>query len=221
MKNIQTIIFVLLALFLGIGFTLLHVQKRIAEIPQPAYHEHADFALFVNGEKFDFTLDEFMSTAPCVVTTEASIPVAYAHGSDLDDAVHLHDKVGGVVHTHRADVSWHDFFESLKMDFEDTIFIDHEGNQYRENEEYEFRFMRNGEEVETLQDVEIRDLDRVLISYGLKDRPMEELLIEYAQITNDACFYSETCPHRGIAPYESCGGADAYEKPAVLEWLGV
>jgi len=205
----------------GIFFTVQYIQKAITNQPEPEFHEHADFALFLNGEKFDFTKGEYMSTKPCIAQAPLWGPIVHAHGGDLDDAVHLHDGIGGVVHLHRENVSWHDFFESLKMDFEDTIFIDDERNQYKENETNEFRFIKNGEEVKTLADVEIRDLDRVLISYGPKDREFSELLIEYGQITNNACFYSESCLHRGSAPLESCGQGSAYQKPKVLEWIGL
>ena len=208
-------------LVLGGLFTLQKVKNAITNQPEPYFHEHADFALFLNGEKFDFTKGEYMSTKPCIAKASSWVPVAYAHGSDLDDAVHLHDGIGGVVHMHRENVSWHDFFESLKMDFEDTIFIDDEGNQYREDDNNEFRFIKNGEEVETLQDVEIRDLDRVLISYGPKDRAYSELLVEYGQITNDACYYSDACLHRGSAPLESCGSSSDTQSSSILDWIGL
>ncbi len=216
-----TLILVLIGITFGGLLALKHVKSAISAQPEPSFHEHADFALFLNGEKFDFTKGEYMSTKPCVAQAHTWLPIAYAHGGDLEDSVHLHDGIGGVVHMHRENVSWHDFFESLKMEFEDTIFIDDEGNQYRVDEKNEFRFLKNGEEIESLEDTEIRDLDRILISYGPKNRELSELYAEYGQISNNACYYSESCLHRGSAPLESCGSGSTYQKPKLLDWIGL
>ena len=194
---------------LGSLLMLNQVKRTIDNQPIPAFHEHADFAMYLNGDLVDFTKDEFMSVTPCkVVQTRFGIPIAQAHGKNresLKDDVHLHDNIGGVVHSHLEGIDWSDFFVSIGMSFDDKSFADDQGNVFVNNETHEFRFFVNGVEVEMIAEREIRDNDKVLISYGLIGRSVDDFATELVSITNDACFYSETCLHRGGAPYESCG----------------
>jgi len=224
MKKNPTIVIALLASFVLGAFVAAYIIKgQISNIPEPDFHEHADFALFIDGQRFDFSKDEYMSVQPCTVSREYPANVAYAHGlesDDLEDSAHLHDRNGTVVHAHKPGVAWHDFFESLNMEFDDGEFVDDQGGEYLANEGAAFYYFVNGEAVEQLANREIRDLDQVLISYSSTGEiTQEELLIQQAQITNNACFYSEACQHRGPAPYESCGAA--HEDPAILKWLGL
>lgn len=209
------------------GWGMLHsVKTTIENKPEPAFHEHADFAMYLLGERFDFSKDEFMSVTPCKIVQEPSlfgIPAALAHGStreSLKDDVHLHDNIGGVVHSHKEGIDWSDFFVSIGMEFTDTTFTDHEGAITKNTDENTFRFFLNGQEVLTISDVEIRDNDKVLISYGPKDRVEKDFARELASISNDACYYSETCLHRGDAPYESCGNT-APEKSFIESYLNL
>ena len=217
---IKSFLIAIVFLFVGVSATLSAVRSNIENTPEPAFHEHADFALFLDTVRFDFAKDEFMSIKPCVAKSNSWVPTAYAHGLDLEEAVDLHNRDGNVVHVHQEGVTWHDFFESLKMGLEDNLFVDHEGNQYKEDDTFEFYFFVNGERVDTLADREIRDLDQVSISYHSNDNPPAFAGFEHGMVTNNACLFSGSCPQRGIAPLESCGGPE--EKPSpLLEWLGL
>ena len=217
----KTAIGLVLGLIIGAAGLALYLKNEISIIPEPAFHEHADIAVYLNGEKFDFSLDQYKSVTPCKVVDSGLpfIDVALAHGGlEAGDAIDLHDNIGTTVHLHEAGIAWHDFFESIQMEFADNFFVDDQGNRYEEDEERSFRLFVNNEEVETLADREIRDLDRVLISYGLIDRSDEEIALELTSITDDACYYSETCSHRGLPAYEACGVGGA-EKSSFLEYL--
>lgn len=209
-------------LALGTAATIGYARHAITNAPEPEFHEHADFAVFLNGQRFDFARAEFMSNKPCVLETDAGwIEAAYAHGGeDISDYVHLHDMAGSVVHVHRNDVTWHGFFESLDMTFEDNVFVDRETNEYPSDDTHSFVFIINGQRVETLADRLIRDQDRVLISYGRHDRSDADVWAEYGQVSNDACLSSGTCPHRGVTPLESCGAAPE-PTPNILQWIGL
>ena len=108
---------IMTAFLLGSAAAVLVTKSLIANQPAPAFHEHADFALFLDGQQFDFAKDTYMSTMPCTVATSDVhlIDTALAHGGDSDVAeyVHLHDMIGTVVHVHRAGITWSQFFESL------------------------------------------------------------------------------------------------------------
>lgn len=219
--NIKHISIVIAAGLFGAIASLFAVRQLVVSQPEPLFHEHADFALFLNGQRFDFAQDVYMSVQPCVVRAEGGIPFAYAHeGESTDDFVHLHDMDGDVVHVHRAGITWHDFFDSLKMSFTDTSFVDDAGNTYEKNETHSFRFFVNGEEVQTLANREIRDLDRVTITYGRNDRDVNTIAAEIGAVTNKACQSSGACAHRGPQPLESCNASEAKPSPLLL-WLGI
>lgn len=208
------------SLLLGAALMFAYTKAAVNSIPAEDFHEHADFALFIDGEKFNFARNEFMSNKPCTFDeARGFIDVAYAHGGDLEDKVHLHDLDGDVVHMHQPGVTYHDFFESLKMGFEDSFFIDHEGNEYKNNETHEFRFFVNNQEQPSIMNQEIRDLDRTLITYGPRDRSQASIDAELAQVSSRACIQSGSCLHRGTPPPESCG--KVYRPPVILNWLGI
>lgn len=210
-----------MALFAGLALALGVVRQAVQARPAPDVHEHVDFALFLDGQRFNFSRDEFMSNVPCSIAfgPRFGINVVSAHGLDVS-AIHLHDNDGETIHLHRAGLVMHDFFDSLEMPFGDGFFVDHEGKRYEDNETSLFRYFVNNEEVSTLADREIGNLDRILISYGSKDRPEALVDAELKEIGSRACVFSGSCTHRGVAPIESCGSVDA--KPgALLRWLGV
>lgn len=209
-KHLPLLIAFLLGALLFFGLARLAVSQS----HEKEFHEHADFAVFIDGVPFDFTRDKYMSIEPCKIS---SLPLpfvqsAYAHGGeegpeghDLRDWVHLHNGIGSVIHVHKEGITYDQFFESLGMDFHDTYFEDDEWNRYEENGEKEFVILLNGERVEEIAESQIRNLDRVLISYGDRGRSESEVWAEYGQITNLACIASEVCLHREPLAEEACG----------------
>ena len=205
-----------------IGTAALVATTRVVLQQQKAektFHEHANFAVFLNGTRFDFAKIQYMNTTPCTAGIPVLVPVAQAHGdvNDLRDAVHLHDQNGGVVHVHRAGITWHNFFETLEMTFEKGTFTDDTGKKYENNDQNSFRYFVNGKEETDITNREIRDLDSVLITYGRKNRPQTSIQQELGQIPNDACVSSGLCNSRGPAPVETCGGHAT--NPSWLEQL--
>ncbi len=224
-----------IGVFLGIiiGSVILFgsIRTAVSSLSDPDFHEHADFVMFISGEQFDFSLEEFMSVEPCKIADNSIFQTAYAHGDEellneedyegenyLKEIVHLHNGVGEVIHIHKEGVTYGDFFGSLEMEFDDEVFVDHLGNIVENDSENEFRFFVNGEEVDSISGQEIRDLDRTLITYGPRDRDFDDVQIEMAKIGNDACYYSETCQHRGAAPLEYCGATPSF--PWILKAVG-
>ncbi len=220
--NLQKKLLLILAIFVTFmagSITALYATKaKIARLPEPAFHEHADFALFINGERFDFAKGEYMSTEPCKIT-RSFIPTAQAHEGDRSQDVHLHNRNGSIVHVHAPSITWHNFFDSLNMSFQDDEFVTDQGLAYKPASEKSFIFLVNGEEVETLAQREIRNLDQVLISISDTPQLPEQIALQWAQVGNDACLYSESCPHRGVAPVEACG--TSYQQPSLIRWLGL
>lgn len=83
-----------LLLFVGV-LTWAWWPKEFIKNPDPN-HTHADFAVWVDGKKMDFS--------------------AHVH---LHDYLHLHDGVGHVVHRHKPGLTLKEFFDSLDVAFKE------------------------------------------------------------------------------------------------------
>ncbi|TSC56104.1 MAG: hypothetical protein G01um101418_471 [Parcubacteria group bacterium Gr01-1014_18] len=170
---------------------------------QADFHEHADFAVVIDGEKVDFGKIGMMSVKPCGDTHEED-------ELSLSDVIHLHNGDGNVAHAHRAGLSWKDFFITQGILVEDKGVTFRDGASYLNNGTSAWSGWKNGKFVEDLWAQEIRDLDRVLFSYGsvLSDFRLSEdrLALESGLfLTSEACVQSGTCSHRGTSAPENCG----------------
>ena len=221
MKNIiYAVLFFAIGSFVTIGL----IRQEYKTQPEAPFHEHADFGVFINGVQFDFSQEKYMTEATCNVTYKKSfIDRVFAHGSDLDPdlagSVHLHDGNGSVVHVHKEKITWGDFFESMHMTLADNGLIDDEKKEYLNSPTREWVFVVNGKKVEKLSSMEIRNFDRVLLSYGKKNRSEFELMSEYGKISNGACEQSGGCEFRGADYIESCGVNEV--TPWLLNIIGV
>lgn len=227
MKKILCSLSGVVILFLGFGLGILYVKHVFSSLPPAGFHEHADFAVFLNGKKLDLTSSEFMTDKPCTVLWDGFrglIQPAFAHEaegliSEYSDYLHLHSNIDTVMHVHKAGATYGQFFQSLGMILDDDYFQDHDGVKYQVDSEHDLRFFIDNQEVETLKDVAVRDLQRTLITYGAKNRTKASIDAELVQITSDACISSGSCEHRGFTPAESCGNQAIL--PSLLYWFGL
>jgi len=132
-------------------------------------HDHADFAVFINGEKIDFSLAKYQSKVP----DDPSLC------GDTSKLSHLHAGDGNVVHKHATGVTWQYFLGNLNITLEKNCITINLDDTYCTNKEDKLSFIENGKEVSELG--EIKDLSKVLISYGTED-----LQAQYAQVTDEA-----------------------------------
>ena len=163
----------------------------IAEDPH-AYHVHSDFAVYIDGQKFNFAQEKYMtSTDVC-------------HSEFHAQKLHLHDMNADVAHVHEAGHSWKDFFTSLGFEFTDNRLKIDEGKVYANDGQKKWRFFVNGTEVPSIQDYQFHDLDQVLLTYGNTDK--QTIQTQLASVTKKACIYSKKCPvPEGVTlPPENC-----------------
>ena len=160
------------------------------ELRQPV-HWHADFALYIRGERYDFGQERFVSDAD----------------DELSENVHLHGERGSVVHAHREGTTWREFFDSLGFELSDACLTTAEGEQLCNSETERLSFVLNGVRLDSLAFQDITDIDRALISYGSESA--EELMQQYAKVTDEACIVSLLCEERipeGGIEDEPCTG---------------
>lgn len=160
------------------------------ELRQPV-HWHADFALYIRGERYDFDQERFYSDME----------------TELSENVHIHRPWHVVVHVHREGTTWREFFDSLGFQLTDGCLTLPEGEQLCNSETERLSFILNGVRVDALAFQDITDIDRALISYGSESEA--ELMQQYAKVTSEACILSQLCRKRipeGGLPAEACGG---------------
>jgi len=171
---------------------------------RPPAHEHADLALVINGEKFDFSDEQFLSDLG---------------GEELNPNVHIHAPRTNVVHTHTALTTWDEFFRSVGFRLTDPSFpgvdaprtcLEMPGDEKLcSDATNSWKFVVNGVPVDGVANVYIGNLDRVLISYG--PETVEQVIAQqWSMVTDEACIPSELCKARidPNEPPEPCSGKD-------------
>lgn len=141
-----------------LGVLLLGGARFAFSGPPPATHHHANFAVYLNGERLDLSGDQYMEeVAACYAAEEGEIAPEHR--------AHMHENVGDVVHVHHPGVTWGHFFENLGFAVgPDYFFTGTE--RYFDGEEGTLRIVVNGFLVEDVSNRPIQSQDRLLISFG-------------------------------------------------------
>jgi len=173
--------FVVLIVLVVAAFVVYINQPR--DYPAEIYHNHADFAVYLNGTMHNFSQEKYMSS----------------ENVSLSHDVHMHSMDGGIVHMHAAGTKMKDFFQSIGMNFTSDCFVLDDGQSFCSNAKNKLLFYVNGRQNYDYGQYEPKDLDRLLISYGDGD-----VQAQLESVSDTACIYSLKCPERGTPPDESC-----------------
>lgn len=150
-------------------------------------HWHADFAIYIDGERFAFDDPEYIST----------------ESDEKSDAAHIHNPRHTVVHVHLEQTTWKEFLTSIGFDLRDpsqlvstaqTQMTLPDGTVLATTDAKTFKFFVNGVRVDGIAGMDISDLDRVLISYG--DESLEDARAQFDTVSDQACIPSELCRDR-------------------------
>lgn len=176
MTQKRRLIIALLAGFL-IG-TVWLVAVRFVSFKDGRTHYHANFALYVNGQRDEFKSSTFYEETQACSADEVG-PRA---------RVHLHDQKPSIVHVHDAGTTWGHLFANVgygltnkALQTDEAVFVDGQDNN-------RLRFMLNGQRVDSLANEVIQSEDVVLVNYGQDDD--DTLRQRYEQITKDAAEYN-------------------------------
>ncbi len=171
---------VILALLIGFAFGVVWlVAVRFALYEKKEVHYHANFAVYINGEKEMFDSFAFYEEVQACGADEAFNPRIRTH---------MHDSVNHVVHVHDEGATWGHLFANLGFVLGDDL-IDTDKNLYVENESNKMTFTLNGKEVSTVTNQTIRSEDVLLINFGNdSDQTLQE---RYDGITKDAADYNQ------------------------------
>ncbi len=148
-------------------------------------HYHADFALYINGERYNFSQEKYMSM----------------ENKSLSNFAHFHDMKGNIIHKHASGITLGFFLETLGMKLTDTCLSLDNGISYCNEGDKELKMYVNGKHNDEFADYDIQDEDKILLSYG--DESEEGIKRQIDSVTDEACIYSLTCPEKGAPPEEA------------------
>jgi hypothetical protein len=151
----------------------LIVVRAVAYKPVET-HYHANFALYINGQK-----DEFKS-----FTFYEEIQACSDHNADnVKGHAHMHDQNNHLIHIHAAGVTWGDFFANLGYGLTDKAVVT-DGGMFASSENNKLTFTLNGQPVSAIANNVIHSEDVLLINYGNDNN--QTLQNRYNEITRDA-----------------------------------
>lgn len=174
---------VMAGLLIG-ALVILGIRFFTYKLPDQV-HYHANFALFVNGQREEFKGPQYyQEVAVCSSTNDITLPQQRAH---------MHDNVNTVIHVHDHAVTWGQFFANLGWTLGPTSVAAPDGTVYSENGSGKLHLMLNGQDYTDLgglSNAVIKDQDKLLVSFG--DLSQSQLKQEYAVIPGTAHKYDIT-----------------------------
>ena len=111
-------------------------------------HEHAAFAVKVNGEKLDFSQPKYQVRS---------------------QYIHVENNDGNTLHRHATGVPLMEFFRSLGMNVTDNCFTLENKTSYCSDGNSNLEFYVNGNKTNSIANYVFSDDDRILIVYGNKN----------------------------------------------------
>lgn len=165
------------------------VAVRFVSFIDSRVHHHANFALYINGQRDEFKSPTFYEeTAACS-----------ADEIGPRTRVHLHDQKPSVVHVHDEGATWGHLFANLgyslsnkSVQTDTGVFVDDDGS--------ELIFILNGQKVESIANETIRSEDALVISYTSAEYEQSDLTVvqapkdfamdKYTELQKDAAEYN-------------------------------
>lgn len=128
--------------------------------PLSSTHIHADIKVYINGQSIDFSQKKYQLTT---------------------SYIHFEDGIGDVVHIHATGLTMGHLFKSLNGDFNNNC-LNFEGKSYCNDNNKKLKFYVNGRPNDEFGYYFIKDLDKILVSYGSESSA--ELQTQLNSITN-------------------------------------
>lgn len=169
---------------------------RFAASPWPdPVHYHANWALFIDGERVDLSADRYMEDVDACVGGERLLP---------SQRVHMHEGIDHVVHVHDDGVTWGHFLTNLGFTLGHGTLVTDTGRRLAVEEGRNLTFVLNGFAVPNISNRLVESGDRLAISYGA-ETPEEVRGKQFPQVPDDAEEYNERQDPAGCAGRDEAG----------------
>lgn len=162
-----------LLIMMGVRFTTYKAEEAV--------HYHANFALYINGQREQFKDDFYY--------TESAESCSEQEQMTPRERAHMHGNVNDVVHVEDHAVTWGNFFQNLGWTIDSTAIIT-PSKVIPADATNKVSFILNGEKVDGVANTVIKDQDKLLIDYG--STPADILQAEYNAIPSTAIKYDNT-----------------------------
>lgn len=172
--EMKTPLAILLGGVLGV-LALAALRFAWAPVDEPTHH-HANFALFVAGERIDLAADEYMEDVATCALGETVLPAARAH---------LHNNNPDVAHVHHEGVTWGHLLMNLGFGLGEEYLALDEGPVLVAEQGRTLKFILNGQPQYSVHNQLINSGDRLLISFG-RESEQEVLRSQFPQIAATA-----------------------------------
>ena len=116
--------------------------------PEGSTHDHTALLIFLNGNVLDLSKPEYMIRSR---------------------PVHVENRDGSIIHKHAVGITIGHFLETLDFNFDKTCLVDDRETSYCTDDVNTLKFYVNGKQNDEFNNYVIKELDRVLISYGTED----------------------------------------------------
>jgi hypothetical protein len=146
-------------------------------------HYHANWAVFLDGERVDLSGDRFMEEI-------GACSASYA-GIRPEERVHMHENNHDVVHVHHDGATWGQLMANLDMVLTDDFLVTADGERYEVGDGHSLVFVLNGIPVPGVHNRVIASGDRLLVSWTPAS-PREVVEGEFPAVASDAPEYNET-----------------------------
>jgi hypothetical protein len=182
-----------LGILLGV---LVLLTIRLATYKPEHVHYHANFAVYLNGQRFPFKAAQYyQEVAIC----------SSSHGiTSPQQRAHMHDNVNDVVHVHDHAVTWGQFFNNFGWTIGPDLIETDNGTKYIADDTHKVHVLIDGQDYTDLTSVAnivIKDRSKLLLSYG--DQDEQSLQKEFKTIASTAQKHDES------KDPASCSGQEA------------
>ena len=145
-------------------------------------HYHANFAVYLNGKRFEFKGPQYyQEVAVCSSTTGITTPQQRSH---------MHEDINSVIHVHDHAVTWGQFFENLGWYVGPDFIVTDDGTKYIASGNDKLHVLINNQDYTDLTPITntvIKDKSRLLLSFGdISDKTLQQ---EYKSVPSTAAHY--------------------------------
>ena len=141
----------------GLYFAISGLLSGPSIGPLNSTHDHADFIVYINDERIDFSQDQFQVRS---------------------NYVHLEGGDGEVIHMHAINLNLGFFVQTLGMRLTSTSISIQGGGLYENGGGRELKVYANGVRIDNPANYIVQRLDKILIIYGDETEGEIEALIE-------------------------------------------
>ncbi|MGE3279090.1 MAG: hypothetical protein AB7J40_04890 [Candidatus Altimarinota bacterium] len=165
-----------------LGIMLISLVRFFFMPGHAVTHFHANFAMFINGERVDLTDDKYMEDVQGCKPEYIKV--------QPEERTHMHENNHDVVHVHDDGVTWGHFMANIGFAFGSSYLITDEDQIFRNENGRTVKYILNGVQVNNPFNRLMQSEDRFLISYG--DESVDQVLSEqFSVVAADAHEHNE------------------------------